>query len=117
MQLKMKAYTIYNAPVYDEWLEEQPAKSQVQIRERISHIQDDGYFGDHKGVEDDVWELRRKFCYSWEGIKMGKIKISARRRRFSTNISRSKDRHIMKLKKDTGINPTCSLPSLRRVAR
>ena len=38
----MKAYTVYNTPEYDEWIEEQPAKSQVQIRERISHIQDDG---------------------------------------------------------------------------
>src|SRR3990172_3004143 len=46
---------------------------------------------------------RRKFCYSWEGIKMGKIKISARRRRFSINMSRSKNRRTMKLKKDTGI--------------
>ena len=56
----MKAYTIYNAPGYDEWLKEQPAKSQVQIRERVSHIQDDGYFGDHKDVDDGVWELRWK---------------------------------------------------------
>ena len=56
----MKAYTIYNASEYDEWLEEQPAKSQVQVRERISHIQDIGYFGDHKDVDDDVWELRWK---------------------------------------------------------
>ncbi|HKY99835.1 MAG TPA: type II toxin-antitoxin system RelE/ParE family toxin [Rhabdochlamydiaceae bacterium] len=56
----MKAYTIYNAPEYDEWLEEQPAKSQVQIRERIAHVQDEGYFGDHKDVYDDVWELKWK---------------------------------------------------------
>lgn len=56
----MKAYTIYNAIEYDEWLEEQPPKSQVQIRERLGHIQDDGYFGDHKDVNEDVWELRWK---------------------------------------------------------
>jgi putative addiction module killer protein len=54
----MKAYTIYNAPEYDEWLEEQLAKSQVQIRERISHIQDEGHFGDHKHIDDNVWELK-----------------------------------------------------------
>jgi putative addiction module killer protein len=58
--MKDKAYTIYNAPEYDEWLEEQPAKSQVQIRQRISHIQDDGYFGDHKDLNDGVWELKWK---------------------------------------------------------
>lgn len=34
---------------------------------------------------------------------MGKIKISARRRRFFTDISRSKNRPIKKLKKNTGI--------------
>ena len=56
----MKAYTIYNAPEYDDWLEDQPARSQVQIRERISRIQDEGYFGDHKDVNDGVWELRWK---------------------------------------------------------
>jgi putative addiction module killer protein len=56
----MKAYTIYNTLEYDEWLEEQPAKSQVQIREHLSHIQEDGHFGDHKDVEGDVWELKWK---------------------------------------------------------
>ncbi len=56
----MKTYTIYNTPEYDEWLEDQPAKSQVQIRQRVAHIQDNGYFGDHKDVDNGVWELRWK---------------------------------------------------------
>ena len=56
----MKSYIIYNTPEYEEWLAEQTAKSEVQIRERMAHIQDDGYFGDHKDVDDDVWELRWK---------------------------------------------------------
>ena len=34
---------------------------------------------------------------------MGKIKISARRKRFSASMSRSKNKRIMKLKKNTGI--------------
>ena len=58
--MKVKAYTIYNAPEYDEWLNGQPAKSQMQVRSRISYIQDEGYFGDHKEVGDGVWELRWK---------------------------------------------------------
>lgn len=58
--MKDESYTIYNAPEYDEWLEEQSAKSQVQVRSRISHIQDDGHFGDHKEIGDGVWELRWK---------------------------------------------------------
>lgn len=65
----MKEYTIYNTPEYDEWLDEQSVKSQVQIRVRVSHIQDDGYFGDHKDVNDDVWELKwkngRRVYYSY----------------------------------------------------
>ena len=69
----MKAYTIYNAPEYDEWLEEQPAKSQVQIRERVSYIQDEGYFGEHKKVGDDVWELKwkngRRIYYAYIPVK------------------------------------------------
>ena len=55
-----KSYTIYNALEYDEWLDEQPAKSQVQVRSRISHIQDDGHFGDHKELDDGIWELKWK---------------------------------------------------------
>ena len=43
---------------YDEWLEEEPAKSRVQIAKRIDKIKEDGYFGDHKRVRDHVWELR-----------------------------------------------------------
>lgn len=58
--MKSKTYTIYNTPEYDEWLGEQPAKSQVQIRQRIAYIQDEGYFGDCKRVEHDVWELKWK---------------------------------------------------------
>ena len=53
-------YTIYNAEEYDDWLEAQPLKSQVQVLDRISRIREDGYFGDHKDVEDGVWELRWK---------------------------------------------------------
>jgi putative addiction module killer protein len=56
----MKTYTLYNTPEYDLRLEEQPIKGQVQIRLRISHIQDDGHFGDHKEVDGEIWELRWK---------------------------------------------------------
>lgn len=58
--MKDHIYTIYNAEEYDDWLETQPLKSQLQILDRLSHIREDGYFGDHKDVEDNVWELRWK---------------------------------------------------------
>ena len=55
-----RSYAIYNAPEYDEWLEQETAKSQVQVRSRVSHIQDGGHFGDRKEVGGGVWELRWK---------------------------------------------------------
>lgn len=58
--MKVKAYTILSTAEYDEWLEAETAKSQVQIRGRISHIQEEGHFGDHKKVDDCVWELKWK---------------------------------------------------------
>ena len=36
--MREKAYTIYNTPEYDEWLDEESAKSQVQVRSRIANI-------------------------------------------------------------------------------
>ena len=44
--MREKSYTIYNTPEYDEWLDEQTAKSQVQVRSRIANIQDEGHFGE-----------------------------------------------------------------------
>jgi putative component of toxin-antitoxin plasmid stabilization module len=58
--LKENSYTIYNALEYDEWLDEESAKSQVQVRFRIARIQYEGHFGDHKVLGDEVCELRWK---------------------------------------------------------
>lgn len=58
--MKENTYTIYNTPEYDEWLEEESAKSQVQVRSRIANLQDEGHFGDHKNLCDGVSELRWK---------------------------------------------------------
>ena len=53
-------YTIYNTEEYDEWLMEQTSKSQLQVLDRISKIREYEHFGDHKDVEDNVWELKWK---------------------------------------------------------
>lgn len=55
-----RSYAIYNTPEYDEWLEKESAKSQVQIRSRIAHLQDEGHFGDHKELKGGISELRWK---------------------------------------------------------
>ena len=66
--IKERSYTIYNTPEYDEWLEEEPAKSQVQVRSRIANIQDEGHFGEHKelgsGISELKWKNGRRVYYA-----------------------------------------------------
>src|SRR5581483_9734667 len=61
--MKDRIYHILRTPEYRMWHEEQTEKSKVQIDDRLSKIQDEGYFGDYKSVSKDdegVWELRWK---------------------------------------------------------
>lgn len=58
--MKEKTYKIFNTPEYDEWLDEQTVKSQIQVRSRITNIQDEGHFGDRKELSDGLCELRWK---------------------------------------------------------
>jgi len=51
-------YKIYKTFEYEEWLDEQKVKEQVQIEDRLSKIETEGYFGTHKYLEDNLWELK-----------------------------------------------------------
>ncbi len=54
---------IYRSPEFIEWFSGQSEKSKVQIDDRLSKIQNDGYFGIHRFVGDEeaeVWELKWK---------------------------------------------------------
>jgi len=61
-------YKVSKDPKFDEWLDTQSARSQIQIHKRLSKIEQCGHFGDHKSVSDYetgylknlVWELRWK---------------------------------------------------------
>jgi Uncharacterized protein conserved in bacteria len=57
-----RAYRIHRTPEFRDWFDQQTEKSRVQIDGRLSKIQDEGYFGDHKSVSDDdvIWELKWK---------------------------------------------------------
>ena len=61
-------YKIMITDEFEEWLEDEPAKSRVQIAKRIENVREEGNFGDHKQVRDRVWELRwengRRIYYS-----------------------------------------------------
>ena len=64
-----KNYKFYKTREYQNWLEEETYKSRVQITDRLTKIQTDGYFGDHKPLVDDVWELKwingRRLYYAY----------------------------------------------------
>lgn len=51
-------YTIHKADAYQEWFDEQQGRDQAQILDRLSSIEEDGYFGTHKFLEDEIWELK-----------------------------------------------------------
>jgi len=53
-------YTVIRVREYKEWLENETKKSQLQIAERIRKIEEEGYFGNRKDLEDEVWELKWK---------------------------------------------------------
>lgn len=53
-------YKILTTIEYDEWIDEQTARSRVQIADRLDKIEDVGYFGDHKVVRKSIFELRWK---------------------------------------------------------
>jgi len=59
--MKERIYQIHRTPEFREWYNAQTEKSRVQIDDRLSKIQDEGYFGDHKSVNDvAIWELKWK---------------------------------------------------------
>ena len=51
-------YKILLTDEFEEWLDNEPAKSRVQIAKRMQHIKEDGHFGDHKQIREHIWELR-----------------------------------------------------------
>jgi putative addiction module killer protein len=60
--MKERAYYIHRVPEFRDWFGEQTEKARVQIDDRLSKIQDEGYFGNHKSVSDDdeILELKWK---------------------------------------------------------
>lgn len=54
----MSEYEVFSTPEFDEWFEEERPKSRFQIEARIKKIEDCGYFGHHKFLKDEIWELK-----------------------------------------------------------
>lgn len=53
-----KHYYFDTTTEYDEWFDGETKKSQVQVEDRLSKIEDEGHFGTHKDLENGVWELK-----------------------------------------------------------
>lgn len=51
-------YFIHQTIKYKEWFNEEPPKSRLQIADRLEKIEYEGYFGNHKHIEDEIWELK-----------------------------------------------------------
>jgi putative addiction module killer protein len=66
-----RVYTILKAPSYTDWYEQQPFKDRAQIEDRLVKIQNEGYFGIHKSVDENdiIWELKwtggRRIYYAY----------------------------------------------------
>lgn len=61
MKLKInKKFRLFKTPEYQLWHEKQNFKSQAQIAERFSKIELQGYFGESKYLNDNLWELKWK---------------------------------------------------------
>jgi putative addiction module killer protein len=56
--MKLKKYKIDKVSEYEFWLKNETEKSRVQILKRLSNIELEGHFGDHKYLESAIWELR-----------------------------------------------------------
>ncbi len=53
-----KNYKFYKTREYQEWLQGETEKSQFQVEDRLSKIELEGHFGNHKYLDDYVWELK-----------------------------------------------------------
>ena len=51
-------YKIVYASEYEDWYAGQPIKSALQIGYRLDSIKINGHFGDHRYLDENVWELR-----------------------------------------------------------
>jgi len=62
-------YNIFKTKEYQKWFDDETEKSQFQILKRLSAIELDEHFGDHKSVGESIWELRwangRRLYYAY----------------------------------------------------
>lgn len=64
-----KRYTLLKTHEFQDWFHKEALKSQAQIDTRLFKIITEGYFGDHKFLTDEIWELEwvngRRLYYAY----------------------------------------------------
>jgi putative addiction module killer protein len=50
----MQRYTVYRTTEFDD----EPPKSRLQIQNRVLRIEEEGHFGTHRDLDNDLWELK-----------------------------------------------------------
>jgi putative addiction module killer protein len=64
-------YRILRSDQFRHWYQKLPSREQLQVAKRFSQIENEAYFGDHKSLEGDLWELKwangRRIYYSLQG--------------------------------------------------
>lgn len=62
-------YILHKTSEFDDWMEEQPLKSRLQIENRLMMIACDGHFGNSKRLTDHLYELKwtngRRLYYAY----------------------------------------------------
>lgn len=53
-------YRIIKTPEFHEWFIRETPKSKVQIESRLSKIEIEGYFGETKELDNEIFELKWK---------------------------------------------------------
>jgi len=54
----MGKFAIYSTHEYDEWFNDEPPKSRLQIQDRLFRIIDDGHFGNIRDLKNDLFEIK-----------------------------------------------------------
>jgi putative addiction module killer protein len=79
---------------YDKWLEKQTNLEKVQIELRLGRIMMDAYFGIHKYLSDNIWELKwgngRRVYYAYIPEKKILLLLGGNKNGQSKDVSRAK---------------------------
>ena len=54
----MGMFTVYSTTEYDEWFNNEPPKSKLQVQDRLFRVIVEGHFGHIKDLDNDLLEIK-----------------------------------------------------------